>query len=68
MAIYFWMNRWANSVESSEGVYPLVYILLMVITSLTVIVLFYYVLLSPILSNVFKDMSRGLLFSSLLYF
>lgn len=68
LVLGFWINKWANSADVNEGGYIIIYLLLTFVSSSFVVLLFFYILHSPILINVYKDMIKGTLYASLNYF
>lgn len=64
----FWMNSWANSSNYSDHSFTYIYIILMVVNASFVITLYFYITHLPILISIYKDMAKGLLFTTLNYF
>lgn len=64
----FFGNDWASSSHSDEGKYVGIFVLLTFIVGLSVVFVFVFVMHSPILMEVYKDMIKGALFASLNYF
>jgi ATP-binding cassette, subfamily C (CFTR/MRP), member 1 len=63
-----WINKWGNSSDYEESSYIWMYLLLVALSSLAIILIFIFVVYSPILLNVYKDMIKGALFAPLTYF
>jgi ABC-type multidrug transport system fused ATPase/permease subunit len=66
--ILFWMNAWGQAPDKTEPKFALVYLLFSIISGLGYMTLYYFVLKSPILMNMYKDMIRAIMFSPLSYF
>lgn len=68
MILGFWMNTWANSPNYTDPSFINIYVILMVVSASFVIILYFYITHLPILISIYKDMAKGLLFTSLNYF
>lgn len=64
----FWMNHWANSSNYADHSFTFIYIILMMVNAIFVIILYLYITHLPILISIYKDMVKGLLFTTLSYF
>jgi hypothetical protein len=68
LGFFLWVNNWAHAPDYSEGKYILGYFLLMMLNSVILSFLYYFILVSPITLNIYRDMVRGALFAPLSYF
>ena len=68
MLLGFWMNSWANASNYSDRSFIHIYLILTVVNGFFVIALYFYITHLPILISIYKDMVKGLLFTSLNYF
>lgn len=64
----FWLNSWANSPNPGDKYYIYMYILLVIGITLLSVVMWAVIMHLPILMNIYQDMIKNLLFTSLNYF